>query len=174
MPLIVAGGDLVSGLELLVVVEDGGPALQAIDPSRSGLAGPAVTGVELLAGTLFEGLATDITPPDEPQFPQFQQRFAAVNDPPGGVVAAGTFAVLTFDTTGFFACESFGLSLSDPLFTSRFIDASSPTGAAVPLTLFDGTLNIVVPEPAAAAFAILPSALAACTRRRRRSAVDVE
>ena len=148
--LTVSGGDAVSGLSLLVVVGDGGPELQAIDPARSGLDGPAITDVDVLDGTIFSGVSTDITPPTEPQFPQFQQRSVLVDQPPGSVVAEGVFARVTFDTTGFAAGETFPLSLDDVLFTSQFFDPLSATGQAVPLTLVGGTLRlVVVPEPAA-------------------------
>ena len=167
VPLVVSGGDAMSGLELLVVVEDGGPALQAFDPSRSGDVGPAITGIDTLSGTIFDGVATDITPAAEPQFPQFQQRFVAVDDPPGSVGADGVFAYVTFDTTTFTAGQSFSWTLQDELFSTRFIDASSPTGEAVPLTLIDGVLNIVpIPEPGS--FGTVAVAAAALLGRRRR------
>lgn len=167
VPLTVSGGDLVSGLELLVEVGDGGPELVALDPSRTGLPGPAITDLSVIGGTLFAGLATDITPPGEPQFPQFQQRFALVDDPPGSVSAAGTFALVTFDTTGFSAGETFGLSVQDTLFTSRFIDPASPVGDAVPLRIIDGTITLVaVPEPAG--LALVAAAATLLGRRRAR------
>ena len=168
VPLTVSGGDAVSGLELLVEVGDGGPELAAIDPSRTGLPGPAITVLSATDGTLFAGLATDITPPAEPQYPQFRQAFTLVDDPPGSVAAAGTFALVTFDTTGFSAGETFGLSVRDTLFTSRFIDPTSPVGDPVPLRIIDGTITLVaVPEPAS--LSVMAAAALLLRRRARQS-----
>ncbi len=138
--IFVSGGESVQGIEFFLQVADGGPeAGGAID-------GPAITNVDILTGTLFDGNNTGQTGGGS-LVPQFWQSGTTTNS--GSVPANGLLATATISTVGFFSTDTihtWGLLMKDTLMgSSGFpgVDTIVENGA---ITLKNGG-GPVVPEP---------------------------
>jgi len=143
-------GDEVAGVNFNIELAGGGSVL-------GGLAGPDITDVDLLTGTLFEGNHQGQT--DLGSLAQLAMH-TVVTDV-GTVPADGLLATVTFDTTGFTVVGSeWTLALAD---THNGATDFAPT----PAVITDGTLRLV-PEPAAFALLGLGGAMILLRRRRPR------
>ena len=107
----VTGGDPVDGLNFYVQVADGGPELVALGllPAGQGIDGPAITGADLISGTIFAANndGQQVPPGNQPQVAGF-----LITTDVGTVAADGLLARLTLDTTGF-TSGSWPLMLAD-------------------------------------------------------------
>ncbi|HNQ87785.1 MAG TPA: hypothetical protein PKM73_04030 [Verrucomicrobiota bacterium] len=122
--VFVRGGGSVQGLNLNAQVADGGVA------AGGQIAGPSVTAVDLITGTVFEGNA--IGPDDPGSVPQLAMR--TLTTASGTVVAEGLLATLTIDTTGF-TSGVYRLALG--------ATANGPTDfAGIPAAITDGWLVV--------------------------------
>jgi hypothetical protein len=152
--ILVSGAEPVQGVNLLVQLGDGGAAL-------GGAAGasPRIQDVSVTTGTIFgannNGRAFDEAPAD--QLWQVHTATAA-----GTVSTDGVLAVVTVDTTGF-AAGTFPLLLAD-IGGDATLDSDF---AGVPAAITNGSITIVVPEPAT--FGLIAIALSACVGRQRRT-----
>jgi hypothetical protein len=125
VPILVSGGDAVSGIDFFVQVGDGGATVGGDDT------GPTITHVDLVNGTIFAGNHTGGFLDPAPLI-----WGATTTTESGSVSANGTLAMLTIDTTGMFAGQ-FDLVLNPP--------STGPTAFADPgitTTLNNGTLSI--------------------------------
>lgn len=142
--LFVTGGDAVEGVNLYIQVGDG-------------TAGPRITSVDLLTGTLF-GAEANL---GEIDLGSLNDRQIGVGTLliTGSIPADGLLATLTLDTTGVAANTSWDLLL-DPvaLGTTDF--------GFVSANLTNGSLN-VIPEPTSLAMLLGAATLITVTRRRR-------
>lgn len=109
----VAGGDLVSGIDLFVQIGDGGPQLGDFG-LPAGTRGPSITGVELINGTIFAGVPDIPTDIGSPRLTQAALYTLALVGSVSSVPADGKLATLSIDTSGLFA-GSWSLSLSNVL-----------------------------------------------------------
>jgi hypothetical protein len=125
VPIVVSGGDAVSGIDFFVQVGDGGTTVGGDDT------GPRITQVDLVSGTIFAGNHTGAFLDPAPLI------WGATTTTANGTVSAnGTLAILTIDTTGMFVGQ-FDLILNPP--------ATGPTAfadAGVVTTLTNGSLAI--------------------------------
>jgi len=136
------------GVTLNAQVGDGGPERVNVPvdpPLPPGEDGPEITHVELLDGgafgpTIFGAVGNFGhfgTVGEIPQF--FGQNTATIT---GAVPPNGLLAVLTIDTTGFFAGEGpWDLSLGDTLSGSTRLDDDTPEVNPVPLVITDGLVK---------------------------------
>lgn len=132
--LFVTGGEMIQGIDFNLQVADGGPG------AFGTIVGPKITAVDLMTGTVFAGNSGGSSDPGS--VPQLAIRAITTN--PGTFVAAnGLLATVTVDTTGF-ATGTWAFSMSST--------ANGPTklfGVPNPVTtILDGSLAVVVPEPA--------------------------
>jgi hypothetical protein len=131
--LLVSGGDLVAGLNLLLQIGDGGSALGGVDGSA-----PRIQDISITVGTLFADNNTGRVF-DDPATNQLWEIHTTTSS--GTVSASGIVALLTLDTTGF-------MSGTYPLLLSNIGgDPNADTDfAGIPITILNG--SITVPEPA--------------------------
>lgn len=145
--IYVSGGGNVSGLNLFVQVGDGGPELTDFF-LPAGTDGPSITSIDLKPiGGIFAGIGdsqVDITP----DVPQVKNSTIAMTGG-GSVVADGLLAIITIDTTGFFAGDAvttWNLLLGGVLPDAGGYDTDF---AGTPIDITNGSLSVVaVPEPA--------------------------
>lgn len=133
----------VAGLTLNVQVEDSGPG------ALGTVLGPTITGMEVLVGTPFSLNNTGQVNPGSA--PQFANRTTTTQSGTIALPASDPFLLgtVTFDTTGFFAGESFQLILGATINGSTaYFDES---GTRLVPEILDGLL-VVVPEPASMAW----------------------
>lgn len=150
--VFVTGGDLVQGLDLNVLIADGGPEIGGVIES------PAITNTDILTGTIFQNNNTGVIDLGV-SLQQFDAR--STTTAAGTVAADGLLATLTIDTTGFFG-GVFPLILSTT--------PNGPTAfAGVPARITDGSISIV-PEPGSCSWGAV-SLLAVSWRRRRSPAL---
>ena len=140
----VTGGDPVAGINFFLEV--GG-----------GTSGPAITSVDLVNGTIFDGNTLGQSNNGPVNTRQAAEGTLTLS---GTVTADNTLARVVFDTTGI-TTGSFGLELDTTIGTTTFLDSG---GGAIATSLTSGTINIV-PEPASMAVLGIGS-LALLTRRR--------
>lgn len=152
--ILVAGDDMVQGLNFNIQVADGGTHAKV----GGSIEGPHIQSVDLLTGTIFDGNNTGQV--ETLELPQVAAH--TVTTSTGAVAANGLLARVTVDTSGF-TDGSFGLYLRDT--------RNGPTDfAGVPIQITDGSINIV-PEPMALGAALIGMlATGARLRRRRRGA----
>lgn len=113
--LYVTGGDDVEGLDLYVIVANGGPELETLgflEPG-TGIVGPAITGVDILTGTIFADNNIGQIDGGSPDTPTPQVAIFITATETGTVIAEGLLARITIDTTGFTG-GTYDLSLSLP------------------------------------------------------------
>ncbi|MEE8452908.1 MAG: peptidylprolyl isomerase, partial [Thermoguttaceae bacterium] len=92
--IFVTGGDDVQGLNLNVMVADGGPEVGGT------IIGPTIEDVDVQTGTIFADNTTGQTSAPEPtEVPQWEGRTIVTAS--GTVSAEGLLATITIDTTGF-------------------------------------------------------------------------
>ncbi len=136
----VAGGQLVSGLDLFLQLGDGGPELDSLG-LPAGTRGPRITNIDLKSNTIFSTL-TDL-PVNLGSLPQLAN-WSISSTQGGGVPADGILAKVTIDTTGFFGGE-WNLSLKGLLPTHP----SGPLNTAFsdrPSYIVDGKIRVVPSE----------------------------
>src|SRR5690606_13162384 len=135
--IMVAGGEMVSGVNLYSQVGDGGPEL-ADYGLPAGTAGPAITGVELKAGGIFANVPDPAV--DQGSLPQVAVWSLGIAAPGGKVSANGRLARLTIDTTGFSAGR-WTLQLSEVL--AQLSGGPYATDfAGIPADIANGSLRI--------------------------------
>jgi hypothetical protein len=109
--IFVSGGQLISGVNLVAQIGDGGPEL--VDSGLpAGSDGPAITSVDLKTGTIFAGL--DVSQVEFPSLPQVRFSSLGIESQNTSVAADGLLVTLTIDTTGISA-GSFPLLLDGVL-----------------------------------------------------------
>ncbi len=156
--LFVTGGDFVQGVDFKIQLGTGFGT-----PTAPGPDGPNITGVDLIASTIF---ATNNTgQQNQRSDPQYWFQ-GLTTDTIGGVAANGRLARITVDTTGF----NFG---SFPLLLTGTFDGATdfselPIDIAANIT--NGSITIV-PEPSTLLLASF-GALALAVVRRRRNRVN--
>jgi hypothetical protein len=128
VPILVTGGEPISGIDLFVQIGDGGAAVGGDDT------GPIITNLDLVTGAIFatnnSGVFTDPTP---------LIWGATTTTTSGTVLASGVLATLTIDTTGILTGQ-FDLILNPP--------STGPTAFADPSVatmLVNGRLQIGTP-----------------------------
>jgi len=157
------GVDEAQGVTLNVQVADGYPDFIPGDPPTT-IDGPNITAVDLVgAGTVFGSV-----PNTGPNFIEQREQLWAVGTTTasGTVTADGVLAVVTIDTTGWFAGDGpWELRLKETLNG----DTTLP-GLPSPPTIINGT--IAVPEPSALLLGLVGGALFWCWRSRPRRATS--
>ena len=138
LPVYVTGGQLVSGVNLFVQIGDGGPELSDLG-LPPGVDGPAVTGIDLKNGTLFQNV---VDPPFvELTVPQVAFAAIAITAPNEQVTANGLLATLTVDTTGLFG-GVFALQLDQVL--PMLGDGPFATDfGGLPIHITNGSLEVI-------------------------------
>ena len=139
----VSGGDAVQGLNLYVVVANGGPELELIEgglPAGTGIPGPAITYVDTITDTIFasNNLGLDIVPDGDIEIPQVATVYTITAS--GTVPADGLLARVTLDTTSFLE-GTYALSLTVLDYPSDF--------AGIPIDITDGLIVIDPADPPA-------------------------
>jgi hypothetical protein len=125
VPILVTGGEPVSGVDLFVQVGDGGAAVGGDDT------GPMITNLDLVTGTIFAGNNTGAFTDPTPLI-----WGATTTTTSGSIPANGLLATLTIDTTGILTGQ-FDLILNPP--------TTGPTAFADPSVitmLVNGSLRI--------------------------------
>jgi len=156
--LFVSGGDAVQGLNFNLQVADGGPEV----PGGS-IDGPAITDVDILTATIFDGNNTGAQDVLQDLGLDYPQAAVYTTTTLSGTVAAdGLLATVTIDTTGFYY-GTWDLRMEDTF--------NGPTDfAGIGATVLDGSITIQggvgVPEPASVALLLLGGALLAVWRWR--------
>ena len=145
IPVTVTGGEAVQGVVLNVQIADGYP-----DVSGSVINGPNITGIDLTGdGTVYgeaghTGMNVIANSP--------QMWVVGTSTTTGTVPASGTLALLTIDTTGFFAGSGpWSLMLEDTF--NGDTNFQTLTGQLVPeitngRIFIEGSADPAVPEPA--------------------------
>jgi len=131
--IYVTGGDLVQGINFYVMVANGGPEMEEygeIEPG-TGILGPAITDLDILTDTIFDGNNTGRWNTPDPTLRQVA--IDGTTTLSGHVVAEGLLARVTLDTTGFHE-GNFSFSLS------AFGEQTDFAG--VPIDITDGWLII--------------------------------
>ena len=150
----VSGSQPVSGLNLLVQIGDGGPAL-------GGTAGPQITDVNVATGILGDGLPYLEAAPLK--LPHAAASYIAITMSGVSVPADGVLAELTLDTTGF-AVGTWDLKLAGVL--TGYPGPHNTDFAGIPADIHNGSITIV-PEPAT--LSLLALAVLPLPRRRGKS-----
>lgn len=136
IPVYVTGLEAVDGADLFVQVADGGP-------EASGLVdGPALSNVDILNGTIFEGNNEGETGAGQ-IVPQFWDSSTATTEQIPTVLGDGLLATITLDTTGFFAADDdnpWDLKLANTLAGDSVLLAPPP-GTTTHITNGRITLN---------------------------------
>jgi hypothetical protein len=156
--IFVSGGDLVPGVDFTAQVADSGPV------SEGGLGtidGPNITGLDLLAGTIFAG-GTQFGAGSPA--PQWWSRTAITNGP--AVPANGLLATITISTIGFNS-GSWDLKLRDAQFNSSTDWEGNGIVNGTGEGITNGTIYIV-PEPGTAMLSMLVPAAALLRRQKRK------
>lgn len=149
-------GETAPGLNFNIQVGDGGTA------GGGSIVGPAITGLDIISGTIFDGNNTGQAGLGAGTVPQVAGATTTTNS--GTVEPDGLLATVTFDTTGFgLGTGPFDLLLSDTLNgMTEFPFASDD------LVVTDGRILIVpVPEPAGLILFLSGGACMFFRRRRR-------
>ena len=126
--IFVSGGDAVAGVELFFQIADGGPEVGGSHD------GPAITAVDILTDTIFDGVSTSQT--GSLVTDQVAQ-YGTTTDS-GSTTATGLLATLTVDTTGFTADNAgnpWELRLGSTL-------AGNSSFPGVTTLVIDGTISI--------------------------------
>ncbi|MEM6363213.1 MAG: hypothetical protein AAF745_02220 [Planctomycetota bacterium] len=154
--ITVSGGDAVQGLNFNLQIDDAG-----------GIKAPAISAVDITGpSTIFSGNNTGQTDVGTGELiPGSQLGLRTTTTSSGSVIADGTLAIVTLDTTGL-ASGNFTLNLSSTL--------NGPTDfAGIPVDEFQGGgLSIAataIPEPNLAMTLSIAAASMMVTRRRRAS-----
>ena len=140
--ITVTGGDFVAGVDLFVQVGDGGPQLAdfGLPPGK---AGPSITGVELKAGTIFQGVGDVPTDVGSTQLPQTAVFTLSLVGAAPTVPAQGKLAKVRIDTTGFFG-GTWNLQLDNVLPFGIFGGPYATNFAGLQANIQNGTLSIPI------------------------------
>jgi hypothetical protein len=132
----------VGALNFNAQVADGGPEVGGT------VDGPDITGVDIITGTVFDGVSTQNDPGSTTQY---ANRTTTVPATPGSVtLGAGsttTFATITISTVGFSSPQSWSFNLDNTIAGFGSTKYSTALGADIPITITDGMISVVVPEP---------------------------
>ena len=134
IPIYISGGDLITGVNLNIQIEDGFP-----DVPTSSLDGPNIEAVDLvgdISATIFTGNNTGQQDPGG----GLQLAFRSLTTPFGSTAAGdGLLATVTLDTTGLYE-GTFLLSLGATVVgVTEFLDDKA---APIPATIHDGAIVI--------------------------------
>ena len=151
VPVLVSGGDPVTGFNLRAQIGDGinpSPIFQSIS-FAGGIwdAHPSTTTGNLVAG-----------------FDEYAQLSVAFNTNVT-VPATGVLTMLTIDTTGITTDSVYALKLSGVELIGQDSDLLLSGGSTLTPTIKNGTLHVVVPEPSALGLLGIASVMV-CLRRR--------
>ena len=122
--IFVTGGLAVQGMNFNAQIADGGPEL------GGSIDGPDITGVDVLAGTIFANNNTGQQNPGS--FSQLGIRYTTTNT--GTVNASGLLGTITIDTTGF-SSGGFDLRLDNTL-------NGDTDFAGLPINITNGRINV--------------------------------
>ncbi len=136
--IFVSSGTEVSGVNLFLQVGDGGPELSDYG-IPAGTDGPAITGVDLKTGTIFETAGDPQV--DQPGIPQVATTTIAISEGGQSVLADGLLAKVTIDTTGFLQ-GSWELLLADVLPFAALSGPFTTDFAGIPVHITNGRLMI--------------------------------
>jgi hypothetical protein len=158
----VSGGDAVDGVDFFLQVADGGPE------SGGSIDGPAITGVDIFTGTIFDGNNTGEAGGGQ-LVPQFWQSGTTTDS--GTVIADGLLATATIDTTGFYSHDP--ITLWDLKLTGTLMGDSSlqspPPGVSTRIT--NGSISVgsdvqPIPEPSTLVLLVIGALCLVGWRRR--------
>ncbi|MBN2473344.1 MAG: hypothetical protein JXB62_01955, partial [Pirellulales bacterium] len=133
--IYITGDEQVTGMNLFVQVGDGGPEVGGTD-------GPAITGADMITGTIFE---EDSVGGANPAAPQIYISYIYLETENSTVTSDGLLVTLTIDTTGFLASDvnnPWDLRMTDTLDLPTQLLDNSPDPQPVPLTIINGTITI--------------------------------
>jgi len=137
--IYVSGGEAVQAMNFRVQVADGGPEV----PGGT-VDGPAITDLDIVNGTIFDGNHTTVVVEGESGGPYPQWEGRTVTTSSGTVSADGLLGTVTLDTTGFSRGESWDLIIIDTANgTSTELIGNE---GLIPFSINPGTINLV-PEP---------------------------
>ncbi|MFC1757754.1 hypothetical protein ACFL2H_03170 [Planctomycetota bacterium] len=140
--IFVEGGEAVPGVDLFVQIGDGGPALSTFG-LPSGYHAPALTNVELIDGTIFDGITDAPTNIGAPELDQVAFYTLALIGAAEAVPANGILAKLTVDTSGFYG-GSWDLMLDQVLPFAEFNGPYTTNFAGVLADITNGQISIAV------------------------------
>jgi hypothetical protein len=155
----VSGGDRTTGLNLYIQVGDGGAFLGGTDTA------PVITAIELIDGTIFQGLGADQAAQEVHPLVQAHSLDVSIANAPE---AEGIFARVTFDTTGLFlGADPIDLRLAGVagMFDTQFFSNVDPFGP-ISAVITNGTIEII-PEPSVVALLLVGVGAGLFMRRRR-------
>lgn len=138
----IAGGESISGLDLFVQIGDGGPELELVGLPR-GTSGPHISHVELIQGTIFDGVKDQPTDIGVSELTQAAFYTLALVGTVPTVPADGTLVRLTLDTTGLYHGQ-WDLKLSDVLPFDEFGGPYTTNLAGIAADIRNGSLTIPV------------------------------
>ncbi|MCA9167166.1 MAG: dockerin type I repeat-containing protein [Planctomycetales bacterium] len=140
----VAGGDSVSGLDLFLQVDGGGPQLVGyqLEGSRSG---PRIQNVDFKTGTIFQSVTDTAVNVGSTsvELPQVSVWTLSLIGSTKTVAAEGTLVRVQIDTTGFFGGD-WELKLKDVLPYDEFGGPYATSFAGVSATVTNGMLHIPI------------------------------
>ena len=151
VPVLVSGGDSVTGFNLRAQIGDG------INPS------PIFQSISF-AGGIWDAHASTTTGELVAGFDEYAQLSVAFNANVT-VPANGVLAMLTIDTTGITTDSVYALKLSGVELIGQDSDLLLSGGSTLTPTIKNGTLHVVVPEPSALGLLGIASVMV-CLRRR--------
>jgi len=145
--------DLIQGLDLYVQIADGGPEAVPMGFATIGVDAPAITGADLLSGTIFQANHAADGVVSRTVVPQIWEAGIATEE--GEVRAHGLLATLTFDTTGFgedWVGQIWDLALRDvggaiAADTNLLGQGPPELGAVIPAAIVGGTMIEIIPLP---------------------------
>lgn len=128
------GSGSIDAFEFDIQIGDGGAELGGTSM------GPRITAIDLKTGTFASGGAQA----NVVSFPLACQSTVDMSSPVS--VSGGLLATVTFDTTGMLIASTQPLLLSGVAgsYSTRFLNGVTPVGS----TITNGTISVVVPEPA--------------------------
>lgn len=142
VPIVVNGGEMVSGLDLFIQVGDGGPALADLG-LPAGTLGPKITSVDLKNGTIFSNVQDQPTNLGSLEFDQTAFYTLALIGEIPEVPSNGLLATLTLDTTGLYG-GNWDLQLNDVLPFSELSGPYATSFVGAQTRIENGALRIEI------------------------------
>jgi hypothetical protein len=138
----VTGGELVAGIDLFLQLGDGGPQLAdfGLPPGK---AAPKITGIDLKAGTIFQGVSDEPTNVSSAQLPQTGVFTLSLVGAVQAVPAQGRLARVQIDTTGFFG-GTWPLRMDNVLPFDVFGGPYATNFAGLPASIQNGSVSIPI------------------------------